>query len=51
MKFRVEEINKLHEEVHLKIERQNTRYVEQVNRRRKLDEFEVDDLVSVHLRQ
>ena len=43
------EIKKLHEEVRLKIEKQNAKYVEQANRRHKYVEFEVGNLVWVHL--
>ena len=46
---RDKEIKKLHEEVRLKIEKQNAKYVEQANRRCKYVEFEVGDLVWVHL--
>ena len=48
-KVRVKEIKKLHEEVRLKIEKHDAKYVEQANRRRKYVEFEVGDLVWVHL--
>ena len=41
----------MHEEVRLKIEKQNSKYVEQANRRHKYVEFEVGDLVWVHLRK
>ena len=41
----------MHEEVRLKIEKQNAKYVEQANRRCKYVEFEVGDLVWVHLRK
>ena len=40
---RAKEIKKLHEEVRLKIEKKNAKYVEQANRRRKYVEFEVGD--------
>ena len=40
---RAKEIKKLHEEVRLKIEKKNAKYVEQENRRRKYVEFEVGD--------
>ena len=40
---RAKEIKKLHKDVHLKIEKQNAKYVEQANRRRKFVEFEVGD--------
>ena len=48
---RAKEIKKLHEEVRLKIEKNNAKYVEQPNRRRKYVEFEVGELVWVHLRK
>ena len=48
-KVRAKEIKKLLEEIRLKIEKQNAKYVEQANRRRKYVEFEVGDLVWVHL--
>ena len=48
---RAKEIKKLHEEVRLKIEKKNAKYVEQANRRRKYVEFEVGELVWVHLRK
>ena len=48
-KVRAKEIKKLHEEVRLNIEKHNAKYVEQANRRRKYVEFEVGDLVWVHL--
>ena len=35
----------------MKIEKQNVKYVEQANRRPKYVEFEVGDLVWVHLRK
>ena len=44
-------IQKLHEEVRLKIEKNNAKYVEQANRCRKYVEFEVGELVWVHLRK
>ena len=50
-KVRAKEIKKLHEEVRLKIEKQDAKYVEQANRRRKYVEFEVGDLVWVHFRK
>ena len=48
---RAKEIKKLHEEVRLKIEKQNAIYVEQANIHHKYVEFEVGDLVWVHLRK
>ena len=48
---RAKEIKKLHKEVRLKIEKNNAKYVEQANRRRKYVEFEVGELVWVHLRK
>ena len=42
---RAKEIKKLHEEVRLKIEKNNAKYVEQANRCLKYVEFEVGDLV------
>ena len=48
---RAKEIKKFLEEVRLKIEKKNAKYVEQANRRRKYVEFEVGDLVWVHLRK
>ena len=48
---RAKEIKKLHKEVRLKIEKNNAKYVEQTNRRRKYVEFEVGELVWVHLRK
>ena len=41
----------MHEEVRLKIEKNNAKYVEQANRRLKYFEFEVGKLVWVHLRK
>ena len=41
----------MHKEVRLKIEKNNAKYVEQANRRRKYVEFEVGELVWVHLRK
>ena len=35
----------------MKIEKQNATYVEQANRRKKFVEFEVGDLVWIHLRK
>ena len=49
-KVRDKEIKKLHEDVHLNIEKKNAKYVEQENRHKKLVEFEVRDLVWIHLR-
>ena len=43
------EIKKLHEDVRLKIEKQNAKYVEQANMSRKCVKFEVGDLVWIHL--
>ena len=51
VEVRAKEIKKLLEEVCLKIEKQNAKYVEQANRRRKYVEFEVGDLVWVYLRK
>ena len=51
VEVRAKEIKKLHEEVCLKIEKHNAKYVEQANRRCKYVEFEVGDLVWVHLRK
>ena len=51
VEVRAKEIKKFHEEVRLKIEKQNAKYVEQENRRCKYVEFEVGDLVWVHLRK
>ena len=48
---RAKEIKKLHEDVRLKIEKQNAKYVEQANRYRKFVEFEVGELVWIHLRK
>ena len=48
---RAKEIKKLHEDVRLKIEKQNAKYVEQANKRKKFVEFEVGDLVWIHLRK
>ena len=48
-KVRDKEIKKLHEDVHLNIENKNAKYVEQENRHKKLVEFEVRDLVWIHL--
>ena len=45
VEVRAKEIKKLHEEVRLKIEKKNAKYVEQANRRRKYVEFEVGELV------
>ena len=50
-KVRAKKIKKLHEEVRLKIEKKNSKYVEQPNRRRKYVEFEVGEFVLVHLRK
>ena len=41
----------MYEEVCLKIEKKNAKYVEQVNKRRKYVEFEIDELFWVHLRK
>ena len=49
-KVRAKKIKKLHEEVRLKIEKKNAKYVKQPNRRRKYVEFEVGEFVLVHLR-
>ena len=46
---RAKEIKNLHEEVCLKIEKPNAKYVEQANRCRNLVEFEFRDLVWIHL--
>ena len=46
---RAKEIKKLHEEVRLKIENKNGKYVEQAYRRRKYVEFEVGKFFWVHL--
>ena len=43
---RAKEIKKLHEEVRLKVEKKNAKYVEQANRRRKYVEFEVGEFVT-----
>ena len=51
VEVRSKEIKKLHEEVCLKIEKQNAKYVELENRRHKYVEFEVGDLIWVHLRR
>ena len=51
VEVRAKEIKKLHEEVRLKIEKKNAKYVEQANKRRKYVEFEVGELVWVHLRK
>ena len=48
-KVRAKETKKLHENDLLKIEKQNANYVEQENRRRKFVEFEVGELVWIHL--
>ena len=48
---RAKEIKKLHKEVRLKIEKNNAKYVEQAYRCRKYVEFEVGELVWVHLRK
>ena len=48
---RAKEIKKLHEDVLLKIEKQNAKYVEQANRHRKFVDFEVGELVWIHLRK
>ena len=50
-KVRAKEIKKLHEDVRLKIEKQNAKYVEQANRLRKFLEFEVGELVWIYLRK
>ena len=50
VKVRVKEIKRLHEDVCSRIEKQNTMYVNEANRQRKLVEFHVDDLVWIHLR-
>ena len=44
-------IKKLHEDVCSKIKKENAKYVKQVNRHRKFVEFQVNDLVWVHLRK
>ena len=46
---KVGEIMKLHEAIHLKIEEQNSKYMEQAIMCRKLVEVEIGDLVSVYL--
>ena len=48
---RAKEIKKLCEDVRLKIEKKNAKYVEQANRHRKFVEFEVGELVWIHLRK
>ena len=48
---RAKQIKKFHEEVCLKSEKKNAKYVEQANRRREYVEFEVGELVWVHLRK
>ena len=48
---RDKKIKKFHQEVRLKIEKKNAKYVEQENRRRKYVEFEIGELVWVHLRK
>ena len=45
---RAKEIKNFHEEVRLKIEKQNAKYVEQANRHCMYVEFEVGNLVWVH---
>ena len=50
VKVRVKEIKRFHEDVCSRIEKQNTMYVNEANRQRKLVEFHVDDLVWIHLR-
>ena len=47
---RVKEIKKLHELVRASIEKQNERYVWAANKRKKHVEFNVGDLVWIHLR-
>ena len=47
---RAKEVKRLHEEVRLKIKKKNAKYVEEANRHRKYVEFEVGELVCVHLR-
>ena len=48
---RVKEIKKLHELVRASIEKQNERYVRAKNKHRKHVEFNVRDLVWIHLRK
>ena len=48
-KVRIKGIKKLHEEVCLKTEKQNAKYVEQANKNKKLLVFELGGLVWVHL--
>ena len=45
-KVRVKGIKKIHEDVHLKTEKQNAKYVEQENMHKKLLEFEVGNIGS-----
>ena len=48
---RMKEIRKLHEDVRVKIEKQNEKYQKAVNKHRKKVEFKVRDLVWIHLRK
>ena len=48
---RVKEIKKLHEHVRAFIEKQNERYVKAANKHRKHVEFNMGDLVWIHLRK
>ena len=49
IEVRVREITKLHENVRSKIEKMNAKYMKQANRHKKFVEFQVGDLVRVHL--
>ena len=49
LEVRAKEIKELHEKVCLKIEKQNAKYVEQIDKKKRRVELEVRDLVLIHL--
>ena len=50
IEIRAKKIKKLHEEVRLKIEKQNEKYMKQANQCGKFVEFQEGDLVWIHLK-
>ena len=50
VEIRAKEIKKLHENVRLKIEKQNEKYLKEANKHRKFVEFQEGDFVWIHLR-